>query len=70
MQLDADASSGIRRIAALAVAPALSSDDILRALRQQMDPVFVPRRLRCVASLPRNETGKLPRDVVLSLLQG
>ncbi|MGY4514740.1 acyl-CoA synthetase [Lysobacter sp. HA18] len=67
VQLDADAH-GVCRIAALAVAPTLSSDDILRALRQQMDAVFLPRRLRCIASLPRNETGKLPRATVLALL--
>lgn len=68
VQLDADAC-GVRRIAALAVAPGLSPSDILRALRAQMDPVFLPRRLRCVAALPRNATGKLPRDAVLGLLQ-
>jgi acyl-coenzyme A synthetase/AMP-(fatty) acid ligase len=67
VQLDADAC-GVRRIAALVVAPDLSSADILRALREQMDPVFLPRRLRCVAQLPRNATGKLPRDAVLALL--
>lgn len=69
VQLDAEPSTGIRRIAALAVAPGLAPADILRALRAQMDPVFVPRRLRCVAQLPRNETGKLPRDALLALLQ-
>jgi len=69
VQLDADATRGIGRIAALAVAPALSPATILDALRTQMDPVFLPRRLRCVASLPRNETGKLPRAQVLSLLR-
>jgi acyl-coenzyme A synthetase/AMP-(fatty) acid ligase len=69
VQLDAEAQ-GVRRIAALAVAPTLSPDDILQALRSQMDAVFLPRRLRCVASLPRNETGKLPRDQVLALLRG
>ncbi|GAB1595137.1 AMP-binding protein [Lysobacter claricitrinus] len=68
VQLDADAH-GVCRIAALAVAPTLTPDDILRALRQQMDPVFLPRRLRCIASLPRNETGKLPRSLVLELLR-
>jgi acyl-coenzyme A synthetase/AMP-(fatty) acid ligase len=69
VQLDAEAH-GVRRIAALAVAPTLSAEDILQALRAQMDAVFLPRRLRCVASLPRNETGKLPRDAVLALLRG
>lgn len=68
VQLDAEAN-GVRRIAALAVAPASSPDAILAVLRTQMDAVFLPRRLRCVASLPRNETGKLPRDQVLALLQ-
>jgi acyl-coenzyme A synthetase/AMP-(fatty) acid ligase len=59
----------VRRIAALAVAPGLAPADILRALRAQMDPVFLPRRLRCVAQLPRNETGKLPRASLIALLQ-
>jgi acyl-coenzyme A synthetase/AMP-(fatty) acid ligase len=68
VQLDAEAN-GVRRIAALAVAPALSPDAILRALRMQMDPVFLPRRQRCLASLPRNETGTLPREQVLALLR-
>lgn len=68
VQLDPDAC-GVRRIAALAVAPGVTREAIMRALRSQMDPVFLPRRLRCVASLPRNATGKLPRDVVMDLLQ-
>jgi acyl-coenzyme A synthetase/AMP-(fatty) acid ligase len=67
LQLEPDAR-GVRRIAALAVAPGLSPTDILRVLRTQMDPVFLPRRLRCVAQLPRNETGKLPRAALLALL--
>jgi acyl-coenzyme A synthetase/AMP-(fatty) acid ligase len=68
VQLEPDAC-GVRRIAALAVAPGLAPADILRALRAQMDPVFLPRRLRCVAQLPRNETGKLPRASLIALLQ-
>lgn len=68
VQLDPDAC-GVRRIAALAVAPGMARESIMRALRSQMDPVFLPRRFRCVASLPRNATGKLPRHVVMALLQ-
>lgn len=68
VQFDADAG-GVRRIAALVVAPGLSPDAIVQALRAQVDPVFLPRRLRCVDALPRNETGKLPRHAVLALLQ-
>ena len=68
-QLDADAG-GVRRIAALAVAPGLDEASLLAALRERIDPVFLPRPLRCVAALPRNETGKLPRQALLALLRG
>jgi len=54
----------------LAVAPALDAAAILSVLRAQLDPVFLPRRLRCVESLPRNDTGKLPRQGLLDLLRG
>jgi acyl-coenzyme A synthetase/AMP-(fatty) acid ligase len=60
----------IRRIAALAVAPGLDENAILTALRASCDPVFLPRRLRLVPRLPRNETGKLPRKALLDLLDG
>jgi acyl-coenzyme A synthetase/AMP-(fatty) acid ligase len=69
-QADENASGGVRRIAALAVAPQLSEAQLLAALRRVIDPVFLPRPLRCVAALPRNETGKLPRAELLALLSG
>lgn len=69
-QLDAADANGVRRIAALVVAPTLAPEAILSVLRDQIDPVFLPRRLRCVASLPRNDTGKLPRQALLELLRG
>ena len=65
-QLDGD---GVRRIAALAVAPSLDEAAILATLRRAIDPVFLPRPLRCVPRLPRNETGKLPREVLVALLR-
>ena len=68
LQMDGCDSTGVRRIAALAVAPGISEGEILEALRAQLDPVFLPRRLRRVERLPRNETGKLPRQVLLDLL--
>jgi acyl-coenzyme A synthetase/AMP-(fatty) acid ligase len=68
LQLDACPNTGVRRIAALAVAPGLGEAEILAALRQSIDPVFLPRRLRVVPALPRNETGKLPRQALLALL--
>ena len=67
-QLDAQGPDGVRRIAALAVAPGLGEAAILAALRVGIDPVFLPRPLRTVAALPRNETGKLPRAALLQLL--
>ncbi|WP_082124567.1 AMP-binding protein [Lysobacter capsici] len=67
-QLDAADAFGVRRIAALVVAPTLSEPQILHALRQSIDPVFLPRPLRRVNALPRNETGKLPRHALEAML--
>jgi acyl-coenzyme A synthetase/AMP-(fatty) acid ligase len=68
-QLDDADTMGVRRIAALAVAPALDEHTILDVLRASIDPVFLPRPLRLVDRLPRNETGKLPRAALLDLLR-
>ncbi len=70
LQLDAPDALGVSRIAAVAVAPGLDEARILQALREAVDPVFLPRRLRLVDALPRNETGKLPRAELLRLLAG
>lgn len=67
-QLDEADAIGVRRIAALAVAPGLDEHAILDALRASIDPVFLPRPLRLVENLPRNETGKLPRAALLAML--
>ena len=67
---DAAEKSGVRRLAALAVAPTLSNAQILAGLREAVDPVFLPRPLRRVAALPRNATGKLPREALLAALRG
>jgi acyl-coenzyme A synthetase/AMP-(fatty) acid ligase len=64
---DSDAL-GVHRIAALAVAPGMDEHTILAALRLAIDPLFLPRPLRLVAALPRNETGKLPRAALIALL--
>lgn len=69
-QLDEADRCGVRRIAALAVAPGLSPASILDALRQGIDPVFLPRPLKVVDVLPRSETGKLPRAELLAMLRG
>ena len=67
LQLDASNHSGVARIAALVVAPDLDEAAILTALRESVDPVFLPRPLKRVAALPRSETGKLPRAELLKL---
>lgn len=70
LQLDEADGNGVRRIAALVVAPRMRNADILAALRAAIDPVFLPRRLQQVAALPRSDTGKLPRAALLRLLRG
>ncbi len=57
------------RLLALVVAPGKTHDDIQRALRSRLDPVFLPRPLLLVPSLPRNETGKLPREALRDLVE-
>ncbi|WP_296652636.1 AMP-binding protein [Paraburkholderia sp.] len=58
----------VARLAALVVAPQLSAADLLHALRERIDAAFMPRPLRFVDTLPRNATGKLPRDVLATLV--
>jgi acyl-coenzyme A synthetase/AMP-(fatty) acid ligase len=55
---------GVTRLAAYVVAPGLSREALMKALRQRIDSAFLPRPLRFVDSLPRNETGKLPRQAL------
>ncbi len=57
------------RLAAFVVAPGRTREYILDALRARLDPVFLPRPLRLVETLPRNATGKLPRGDLLQLLR-
>ncbi len=58
----------VTRLVALVVAPNLSRADVLRALHDRVDAAFVPRPLLMVDALPRNSTGKLPRDVLTALV--
>lgn len=68
LQLDASGSRGVARVAALVVAPDLEEATILAALRESIDPVFLPRPLKRVPALPRSESGKLPRAELLRML--
>lgn len=68
LQLDRPDSMGVRRIAALVVAPQRSEAELLEELRAVIDAAFVPRPLRKLDALPRNSTGKLPRAALLAAL--
>ncbi len=56
-----------KRLAALVVAKDLDKQRLLAGLRENLDPVFLPRPIVFVDSLPRNETGKLSRPELLAL---
>jgi acyl-coenzyme A synthetase/AMP-(fatty) acid ligase len=58
-----------QRLTALVAAPTLDAVTIRRQLARLVDPVFLPRPLWLVESLPRNETGKLPRSALLDMLR-
>ncbi|NOS77289.1 MAG: acyl-CoA synthetase [Nitrospira sp.] len=55
----------VTRLMACVVAPGKTVEEIQQALRARIDPVFLPRPLLLVPQLPRNGTGKLPREALL-----
>lgn len=57
----------VSRLIAFVVAPGLSQQAVLQALREQIDPVFLPRPLYIVDTLPRTQSGKLPRASLAAL---
>jgi acyl-coenzyme A synthetase/AMP-(fatty) acid ligase len=59
---DEDPHEHITRLTAFVVAPGLDRATLLAELRPRMDAVFLPRPLVFVDALPRNSTGKLPRE--------
>ena len=66
---DEEATTGVTRLAALVVAPELTATELIQALRARVDPVFLPRPLVFVAALPRNDTGKMPREALRQLIE-
>lgn len=68
-QPEASSSGAVRRVAALVVAPSLTSESISEQLARTVDPAFIPRPLIRVPVLPRNEVGKLPREQLLAVLR-
>jgi acyl-coenzyme A synthetase/AMP-(fatty) acid ligase len=61
--------TGVTRLMAFVVAPGLTRDAVIQALRRRIDAAFLPRPLLLVDALPRNETGKLPRIAVENLIR-
>jgi len=62
---DDDGATG--RLAAIVVAPSLTAAQVRRHLAARVDAAFIPRPLHLVDSLPRAESGKLPRQSVLQM---
>jgi acyl-coenzyme A synthetase/AMP-(fatty) acid ligase len=56
------------RLLVFVVAPERSAEDLLTELRSRVDPLFLPRRIIKVDSLPRNEVGKLTHQALGTLL--
>ena len=54
-----DEAEAVVRPLAFVVAPTLASHQVIKALRAQLEPAFVPRRVVRVPALPREATGKL-----------
>jgi acyl-coenzyme A synthetase/AMP-(fatty) acid ligase len=61
------AAGGVTRLAAFVVAPGLSRERLLAALRRRVDPAFLPRPLVLLERLPRAASGKLPRAALEAL---
>jgi acyl-coenzyme A synthetase/AMP-(fatty) acid ligase len=60
-------TENITRLCAFVVAPGMNQRQILAELRQRLDPIFLPRPLFLLEALPRNSTGKLPRNQLQAL---
>ncbi|WP_439686084.1 Acyl-coenzyme A synthetases/AMP-(Fatty) acid ligases-like protein [Cupriavidus oxalaticus] len=65
---EGDAQGHVVRLVAVVVAPGATSAAILQALRERIDPAFLPRPLLFAERLPRNAAGKLPRDALAALV--
>ena len=66
----AEQGDGVTRLTAYVVAPGVTSETLMKALRQRIDAAFLPRPLHFVDALPRNATGKLPHEALAGLTAG
>lgn len=63
-----EGAAGVNRPAAFFVSATLTPQGLQQALRERIDPVFLPRPLFRVPALPRSATSKIPRAALLDLL--
>lgn len=66
---DQDAQARIQRPMAFVVAADLTEAELTHALRERIDPAFMPRPIFFLPRLPRNHTGKLPQQALAELAQ-
>ena len=59
----------VARLIAFVAAPTLTATQIRQALRDRIDSAFMPRPLYRLDALPRNSTGKIPREALVELAQ-
>jgi acyl-coenzyme A synthetase/AMP-(fatty) acid ligase len=64
---DDTGSDAVVRLMAFAVAPGMTAAALQTALKERIDTTFLPRPLVMLDVLPRNATGKLPREVLQAL---
>jgi acyl-coenzyme A synthetase/AMP-(fatty) acid ligase len=65
---DSAEAEAVTRLMALVVAPGVTRAQLMKALRRRIDPAFLPRPLCFVDALPRNETSKLPREALATMV--
>ncbi len=64
---DEEDVDGVTRLMAFVVAPTLTSAQIVAELRTRIDAAFLPRPVVMLERLPRQLTGKLPREQLKAL---
>ncbi len=57
----------VTRLMAFVVAPGMTRAALLAGLRERIDAIFLPRPVVLLETLPRNSTGKLPREALQAL---
>lgn len=67
--LPAKTDKRVTRLMAFVVTETLDRDALMKALRDRIDPAFLPRPLYFIDGLPRDATGKLPRFAIDRLIQ-